>query len=193
MNKPGKNKFILICIAASAILLSNFSLASTIDHSKLHIDNISKDAPLHVYLFSTKSTKMGNFKHQDTANLMAHTAPHLLLVDIVSSLRDSGFSNVILEESTVADANIAPGELALLGRFTELDPGSQAVRQWIGFGAGKSKVCLKGHLVDATQKSLGEFSDCRSSLGWGGSSGEMENSTRSIGEHIASLLSDWAK
>jgi len=192
MNKLGKSKFILICIAASTLLLSNFSIASTIDHSKLHVDSISKDTRLHVYLFSSKSAKMGNAKHHDTASLMAHTAPHLLLIDIVSSLRDSGFNNVILEESTVVDANIAAGELALIGRFTELDPGSQAVRQWIGFGAGKSRVCLKGHLVDAAQKSLGEFSDCRSSLGWGGSSGEMEDSTLSIGEHIASLLSEWA-
>lgn len=163
-----------------------------LDQATLHVEKIIREAPLHVYLFDTSGVKLGKAKHQDTAQLMAGNAPHLLAVDIVEGLRDGGFSKVILEETTAAEAKLNQGELALLGRFTDLNPGSQATRQWIGFGAGKSKVCVKGRLVDSNNKSLGEFNDCRSGLGWGGSTGEMENSTQSIGGNIAKLLSGWA-
>ena len=182
------------------LLASGFVLAGDpinvqhgpLDQATLQVGKISRDAPVHVYLFDTSNVKMGKAKHKDTARLMAGTVPHLLAVDIVEGMRDSGFSKVILEESTATEVNLSSGEMALLGRFTELNPGSQATRQWIGLGAGKSKVCIKGRLVDSNNKSLGEFSDCRNGLGWGNSAAELDNSTESIGDDVANLLTGWA-
>ena len=183
-----------------AFLVSNFVSANSsinvkngpLEQTSLHVGKIARDASIYVHLFDTSGAKLGKAKHQDTARLMTGTAPHLLAVDIVEGLRDAGFSKVILEEKTAKDVKLNPGELALLGRFTELNPGSQATRQWIGLGAGKSKVCLKGRLVDSSDQSLGEFSDCRSGLGWGNSADEMENSAGSIGDSIVKLLTEWA-
>jgi len=177
-----------IVSAGDAITVKNGPL----DHTILHVEKITRDAPVHVHLFDTSGVKLGKAKHQDTARLMAGTAPHLLAVDIIEGMRDGGFSKVILEETTAEKGALNPGELALVGRFTELNPGSQATRAWIGFGAGKSKVCVKGRLVDSNNHSLGEFTDCRNGLGWGDSAAEIKNSTQSIGDHIAGMLVGWA-
>ena len=176
-------------VAAEGLIIIN---NGPLDQTTLHVGKITSDAPVHVHLFDTSGVKLGKAKHQDTARLMAGTAPHLLAVDIVEGMRDGGFSKVILEETTTTEVELSPGELALLGRFTELNPGSQATRLWIGLGAGKSKVCIEGRLMDSNNRSVGEFSDCRSGLGWGSSAGEMENSTQSIGNDIAKLLTGWA-
>jgi len=186
---------IVFTLLASGFVLAGDSVNvqnGPLDQTTLHVGKITRDAPVHVYLFDISNVKMGKAKHQDTARLMAGTVPHLLAVDIIEGMRDGGFSEVILEESTATEVNLSSGEMALLGRFTELNPGSQATRQWIGLGAGKSKVCLKGRLVDSNNKSLGEFSDCRDGLGWGNSAAELENSTESIGDDVANLLTEWA-
>jgi len=190
----------LFILFIATVLVSGFVSADNaitvkngpLDHTILHLGKITRDAPIHVHLFDTSDVKLGKAKHQDTARLMAGTAPHLLAVDIIEGMRDGGFSKVILEETTAEKAALNPGELALIGSFTELNPGSQATRLWIGLGAGKSKVCIKGRLIDSNNQSLGEFSDCRNGLGWGSSTGEMENSTQSIGDNIAKLLTGWA-
>jgi len=186
---------ILLTSLASSLISAGGLIAvqnGPLDQITLHVGKITRDAPLHVHLFDTSNAKLGKAKHQDTARLMAGTVPHLLVVDIVEGMRDAGFSKVILEESTAEEASLEPGEMALLGRFTELNPGSEATRLWIGLGAGKSKVCIKGRLVDSNNKSLGEFTDCRNGLGWGSSATELENSTESIGDSIVQLLNGWS-
>jgi hypothetical protein len=163
-----------------------------LDEAVLHAESISLETPLNVHLFDSSGAKLGKAKHQDTARLMAGSAPHLLAVDIVEGLRASDFSKVTLHETTYLEAELNPGELVLQGRFTKLNPGSQATRVWIGFGAGKSKVCIEGQLLDSQKKSLADFQDCRSGIGWGESSGEIEDSAQSIGDSIVKLLTEWA-
>jgi len=190
-----------ISVLASCLLLGSAPVLADspitikhtpVDHATLHAKKIDRNAPLHVHLFEADTANLGKAKHQDTALLMAHTVPHLLAVDVVESLRDGGFSNIILQQSNVGENKLKAGELALVGRFSELNPGSQAVRAWIGFGAGKSKVCIKGRIVDSKDISIGEFSHCRSGIGWGNSAGELEQETHSIGDNIAKLLVEWA-
>ena len=186
---------ILITLFVSSPTLASDSIKvkdGPLDQIRLNTGIISRDALLHIHLFAVSNVNLGKAKHQDTARMMAKTVPHLLAIDIVESLRDGGFSKVVLEESVDAEVGASTGEFALVGEFTELNPGSQATRAWIGFGAGKSKVCIKGRLVGSNNKSLGEFSDCRNGLGWGDSSAELENSTESIGDNIAGLLTEWA-
>ncbi len=108
----------------------------------IYSEEMSTKTPIHVHLFSTSETDLGRESSTDTTNAMVKSAPHLLAVDIVDRLRQSGFTQVTLDESTGKPSDNA---LNLIGRFTILNPGSQNLRLWIGFGAGKSKVCVEGH------------------------------------------------
>ncbi len=164
--------------------------AGAVDSSKLHGDAVSRDAAIVVHAFDSSGAKMGKAKHQDTARRAAELAPHLLAVDIVETLRDHGFSAVTLSDSATADAD---GAMQLVGNFTEINPGSQAARAWIGFGAGSSKVCVSGTLRDAAGKTVGEFKDCEKGLGWGNSSTQTTGEASKIGVSIATLLNSWTK
>ncbi len=162
---------------------------AAVDNVTLSADQISKDQSIHVQLFSSADADLGKPKHRDTAELLARSAPHLLAVDIVESLRDAGFSDVMLDEA--AESSAKP-RLVLTGKITELNPGSQAARAWIGFGSGKSKVCVEGQVDDAAGTVLAEFSHCRSGLGWGDSSAQLSDSAVRVGDSIAAFLTDWA-
>jgi hypothetical protein len=162
---------------------------AAVDRAAVSESRITRDSPLHVQLFDAIHADLGNPKHRDTAELLARSAPHLLAVDIVESLRDAGFSNVVLDEET---ATSSQKNLTLTGSFTDLNPGSQAARAWIGFGAGKSKVCVEGRVSDSGGEVLAEFSHCRKGLGWGDSSAQMANSAVRVGDSIAIFLTEWA-
>ena len=160
----------------------------TVDSSKLHGAAISRDAAIVVHAFDSSGAKLGKAKHQDTAERAAGLAPHLLAVDIVETLRDHGFSAVTLSDSSAADSD---GAMQLVGEFTEINPGSQATRAWIGFGAGASKVCVSGKLLDTSGKTVGEFKDCEKGLGWGNSSTQTTGEASKIGVSIATELNSW--
>ena len=154
------------------------------------MDRISKDQPLHVRLFDSTNADLGKPKHRDTAEMLAKSAPHLVAVDIVEVLRSSGFTNVVLEEQAAPSSG---SYLVLTGRFTQLNPGSQAARVWIGFGAGESKVCIEGQVDDETGNTVGSFSHCRKGLGWGDSEDQMGSSAARVGDSIALFLTEWAE
>ena len=71
-----------------------------VDQGILNVMRISSSATLLVKIFDSSNANLGNPKHRDTAELLARTTPHLLAVDIVESLRESGFSEVLLDGST---------------------------------------------------------------------------------------------
>jgi len=139
-----------------------------------------------VHAFDITNADLGKFKHQDTAKRSAQTAPHLLAVDIVETLRGHGFSNITLSESSEPEGEA----LQLVGNFTEINPGSKATRAWIGFGAGASKVCVSGTL-EADGEVVGEFKDCEKGLGWGDSSAQTSGESSRIGANIGELLLAW--
>ena len=125
---------------ALILLLVNTAEASDkgVDHSKLTGDRISKDTLIVVHAFDASTADLGSFKHIDTATRVAEAAPHQIAVDIVETLRAHGFTAVTLSDSPAP----AGDALQLVGTFTEIIPGSQSTRVWIGFGAGASKVCI---------------------------------------------------
>ena len=161
-----------------------------LDHIVLHAEQISQADAIHVELFDTNNAKMGKAKHQDTARQLAEAAPHLLAADIVTELRESGFTNISL--AATDDDQSKDHSLILSGQFTELNPGSQAVRAWIGFGAGESKVCVDASLRETTGKSLAEFSHCSKGIGWGASEAQMEADAERLGHQFALLMQNWA-
>jgi hypothetical protein len=84
------------------------------------------------------------------------------------------------------------GTLVLRGRVTKMDPGSQAARYWVSFGAGAVRVEIAGELVDAeTGDVLLRFRQERRS-GFGDFGGEYEEllnrSLTAVGADVAYLL-----
>ena len=179
-------------ILAAVVVLGLSAAASAakgIDHSKLHGDRIAKDAAIVVHAFDASGADLGSFSHIDIAKRLADTAPHLVAVDIVETLRSNGFTAV-----TLSDASEPAGDaLQLVGTFTEINPGSQSTRVWIGFGAGASKVCIKGTLQTAAGDVVGEFKDCEKGIGWGNSGDQAEGEAARLGANIGLLVNSWAK
>jgi len=82
--------------------------------------------------------------------------------------------------------------LKIRGKIDLMDPGSQAARYWVGFGAGACKTGISGEIVDAgTGEVLIRFEQERRS-GVGSAGGDYEElfdrNLEQIGEDIAGLL-----
>ncbi|MEP7012262.1 MAG: DUF4410 domain-containing protein [Acidobacteriota bacterium] len=89
---------------------------------------------------------------------------------------------------------IDPGKrkLILRGKVEKMDPGSQAARYWVGFGAGAAKTEISGELFDPESgKVLVKFDqERRSAVGeFGGDYEElMDRNLEQIGGDVAFLL-----
>ncbi len=82
--------------------------------------------------------------------------------------------------------------LIIRARITKSDPGSQAARYFVSFGAGAAKVGVSGEIVDGgTGKTLVKFTQERRS-GVGGFGGGyrdlLDRSLRQIGGDVAGLI-----
>jgi hypothetical protein len=91
-----------------------------------------------------------------------------------------------------ANAN-APGKtLVVRARLTKVDPGSQAARYFLGFGAGAVKIAIEGEIIDRSSgKVLVRFAqERRSAFGaFGGGYGELfQRTARQIGGDIGKLI-----
>lgn len=180
-------KTTIILIAGALSLSSAEGSDKGVDHSRIIASGINRDAAIVVHAFDSSQADLGSFKHIDTATRAAETVPHLLAIDIVETLRGHGFTRITLSDDSAPSGDA----LQLVGVFTEINPGSQATRAWIGFGAGASKVCVSGTLQTASGDIVGEFKDCEKGLGWGNSADQTEGEADRIGANIGQLLSDW--
>jgi len=87
----------------------------------------------------------------------------------------------------------APGKtLVVRARLTKVDPGSQAARYFVGFGAGAVKIAIMGEIVDRSSgKVLVRFAqERRSAFGaFGGGYGELFRRTaHQLGGDIGELI-----
>ncbi len=65
-----------------------------------------------------------------------------------------------LFKNVVTNAEVKERAVIVEGMFTEFNGGSRALRFWVGFGAGKTYLKVKGRLVDAQSGSeLATFED----------------------------------
>ncbi|MEM1143970.1 MAG: DUF4410 domain-containing protein [Pseudomonadota bacterium] len=182
-------KSVFLFTAASTFSFSGANAGEKLDSQNILSGELSKSSAIHIHPFATDGADLGNAKFRDTAKAMAKSAPHLLATDIVESMRSSGFTSVTLNES---EGVVPPDTLNVTGRFTKLDPGSQNLRVWIGFGAGESKVCISGEVTDSSGNKLADFADCRNGLGWGSSGPQADKGAEILGQRIAGFLIDWA-
>ena len=87
----------------------------------------------------------------------------------------------------------APGKtLVIRARLTKVDPGSQAARYFVGFGAGAVKIAMVGEIVDrASGKVFVRFAqERRSAFGafGGGYASLFERTARQLGGDIGELI-----
>jgi hypothetical protein len=82
--------------------------------------------------------------------------------------------------------------LVIRARLTKVDPGSQAARYFVGFGAGAVKIAIAGEIVDkSSRKVLVRFAqERRSAFGvFGGGYGMLfERTARQLGADIGKLI-----
>ena len=150
-------------------------------------------------LFSATDTdlgtggKDGKDSRKAEAKMVQEQGPKTLAERFVVKLKELGpFTDV-----TTADAGSGGIADALVvdGKFTGIDPGSQAKRYFVGFGAGKSSVSVSGTLTAPDGTRLATFAQRRigvMGVAGGDSLQKLLSDTRSIGEDVAKFVSAWA-
>jgi Domain of unknown function (DUF4410) len=99
----------------------------------------------------------------------------------------------VAEKAKRKSAPGRPGKtLVIRARLTKIDPGSQAARYFVGFGAGAVKIAIMGEIVDRSSgKVLVRFAqERRSAFGaFGGGYGALfERTARQLGGDVAGLI-----
>ena len=161
-----------------------------LDFAMIHVAKISRVTPMRVREFDPEAADLGKkIKHRDEALEMAKVAPGELSQELLRGLKANGFKDVaIVKEGEELPATC----LVIDGNFTVLNPGSRYKRSAWGFGAGKTKVCIRGSVLDMDSKSLADFSNCRKGLGWGSATPQMSGDTVRMGDQIAQFVAEWA-
>ena len=103
------------------------------------------------------------------------------------------FIQGVSEKAKRKTSGNAPGKtLVIRGRLTKVDPGSQAARYFVGFGAGTVKIAMVGEIIDgASGKVLVRFAqERRSGFGafGGGYSTLFERTARELGADVAEVI-----
>jgi hypothetical protein len=101
-----------------------------------------------------------------------------------------GLNNVSLESSKSRTSEA--GVLIIRAKVFEMNPGSRALRYFVGFGAGKTVVGIQGEVIDALSGQVQlKFKHARASS-MGGFGGDYEkflsDDTRDVGEDIGKML-----
>ncbi len=96
-----------------------------------------------------------------------------------------------------APATLSDSAVLVVGKITEVDKGSTALRWIIGFGAGKARVGGAFEFRDAGGRTLVKFSGTESYSGGAGIGGagflDMEDLMRRFGETMAERIIAWSK
>lgn len=116
-----------------------------------------------------------------------------MLVRTVSDSLEMELKMRKLFKSIVKNEEPKGKALILEGAFTEFNAGNRAVRFWVGFGAGKTYLKVKGRLLDGQSgKELAVFEDRET--GYRGSM-TLENfadlfphQAKSLGENLANFI-----
>jgi len=151
------------------------------DYSRVVVDNLDTSAtPLPP---SSENT-------YQPVNIVLKSSSEIFAEAVREQFKEAGSKiPVVGPEGSVKPA---PGSLLVKGKVTRMDPGSQALRYWVGFGAGKSTVEVAGEVIDlATNQPLLRFKHAKAS-GIGGFGGDYQkfltDDTHDVGEDVAKML-----
>jgi hypothetical protein len=140
--------------------------------------------------FSSEGVGYDNVNDEEKAKILQMLP--LLKSNIMQSLeRELKAKNIFKE---VIKNDVATGKVVILeGSFSEFNAGNRALKYFVGFGAGKAYIKLKGKLIDgATGKELATFEDretgYRGAISQESYESLFPHQANSIGENLAKFL-----
>ena len=145
-----------------------------------------------VVKFETASTPLppkDESKYEPTVTVLA-SSQNIFTSGLREALQDVKESHRfdVEQADTEKTAGSLQRTLLVRGKVNEMNPGSKALRYWVSFGAGQSRVEIEGDVVDAASGSvLVKFKHARSSgIGvWGGDYFKfLSDDTHDIGEDV---------
>lgn len=162
----------------SFVLVRDFNVA---DYEKIVVEQLDTSA--------TPLPPKGENTFEPTY-LVLKTSSDIFLMGMKSAFLDAKHpvEPVLSDGTGQADGKV----LVVRGKVTQMNPGSKALRYWVSFGAGQSRVEVAGEVVDAeTNMVLARFVHARSSgIGmWGGDYTKfLTDDTRDVGEDVGKML-----
>lgn len=140
--------------------------------------------------FSTEGVAYDNINDEEKPKVDAMKP--LIVKNLTLSI-EMAMKNKKMFKNVVLNSDAKDNAVILEGSFTEFNGGSRALRFWVGFGAGKTYLKVKGRLVDAQSgKELATFED--QETGFKGVA-SMESfadlfphQAQSLGEHIGEFI-----
>ena len=116
-----------------------------------------------------------------------------LLVRTISESLEMELKNRKLFKNIVKNGDMKENAVILEGSFTEFNAGSRALKLFVGFGAGKVFIKVKGRLIDArTGKELALFEDretgYRGSMTLEGFEDLFPHQAKGVGENLANFI-----
>lgn len=116
-----------------------------------------------------------------------------LLVRTISESLEMEIKNRKLFKNIIKNGDVKENAVILEGSFTEFNAGSRALKLFVGFGAGKVFIKVKGRLIDAqTSKELALFEDretgYRGSMTLEGFEDLFPHQAKSVGENLANFI-----
>ena len=164
-----------------------------LDNIALYVDEPPTSGRVVMRPFSATDSDITSGEKKEATKTLQADGPRMLAEQFVAKLKQLGpFTEVSVLD---AGAQLPADALVVEGKFTELDPGSRAKRYFVGFGAGKSAVAVKGS-VKASGTLLATFEQRRVGVmgAYGGDSlGKLASDAKNIGEDLAEFLSAWAR
>lgn len=162
----------------SFVLVQNFNLA---DYTKVVVERLNTAA--------TPLPPKDENTYEPTF-LVLKNSSDIFIMGMRGVFRDARHP---IEPILAVDAGPDAGKaLIVRGKVTQMNPGSQALRYWVGFGAGQSRVEISGEVLDAASNTvLARFAHARSS-GIGAFGGDYQkfltDDTRDVGEDVGKML-----
>jgi hypothetical protein len=157
-------------------------------------------SPVVMRLFSASDTDLGTGgeggkeTRQSEAKMMQDQGPKLLAASFATKLKALGpYTDITVESGTLATDD---SKVIIEGTFTKIDPGSRAKRYFVGFGAGKSTIEVKGTVKTGGGRMLATFTQRRLGVmgnAGGDSLGKLKADCENIGEDLAKFFSAWGK
>ena len=129
--------------------------------------------------------------YEPTTNVLARAT------DLLANGIRNKLSGIIPVEAQSSTAPATSGNVLLVRvKITELNPGSQAARYWVGFGAGASTSAFQGEVADSTNgQALVKFQNAKNrSMGafGGGYTELLTDQIVTAGQDIGVLLEAFA-
>jgi Domain of unknown function (DUF4410) len=105
-------------------------------------------------------------KDEDDTRLAKDMSAYLR-AQLVSKLRTDGTFSEVIDGGIIAEPPVGDGVLLLQGDISRLTEGSQALRYWVGFGAGATKAQIETRFLDGQSREVRMITADRRAAGMG--------------------------